>query len=71
MERLKPDQILEITELLSRTKEPGTLELPIELTEHLQKNFIDYLGETASFAFVQILEKYQQSVISSYCEPKY
>ena len=71
MERLKSDQILELTELLSRTKEPGRLELPTELTEHLQKNFIDYLGETASFAFGQILEKYQQSVISSYCEPKY
>ena len=71
MERLKSDQILELTELLSRTKESGTLELPTELTEHLQKNFIDYLGETASFAFGQILEKYQQSVISSYRKPKY
>ena len=71
MERLKSDQILELTELLSRTKESGRLELPTELTEHLQKNFIDYLGETASFAFGQILEKYQQSVISSYRKPKY
>ena len=71
MERLSSDQILELTELLSRKKESRRLELPTELIEHLQRNFIDYLGETTSFAFEQILEKYQQSVILSYREPKH
>ena len=71
MERLSSDQILELTELLSQKKESRRLELPTELIEHLQRNFIDYLGETTSFAFEQILEKYQQSVILSYREPKH
>ncbi len=65
MERLSTDQILELTELLSRKKESRRLELPTELIEHLQKNFIDFLGEIPNFAFRQVLEKYQQSVISS------
>ena len=65
MERLSTDQILELTELLSRKKESRRLELPTELIEHLQKNFIDFLGKTPNFAFEQILEKYQQSVISN------
>ena len=65
MERLSADQILEITELLSRKKESRRLELPTELIEHLQKNFIEFLGKTPNFAFRQVLEKYQQSVISS------
>lgn len=65
MERVSADQILELTELLSRKKESRRLELPTELIEHLQKNFIDFLGKTPNFAFKQILEKYQQSVISN------
>ena len=58
MERVSADQILELTELLSRKKESRRLELPTELIEHLQKNFIDFLGKTPNFALKQILEKY-------------
>lgn len=69
MERLRSDQILELEGLLSPRKEQGKLEIPTELAQQLQNNFVDFLGQTKSFSFQQILEGYQHSVSPSYVGP--
>ena len=71
MERLSSDQLIELQSLLSLRQEQGKMEIPTELTEHLQKNFVDFLGETESFEFQTILEGYQQSVSPVYVGPRH
>ena len=71
MERLSSDQLIELQSLLALEKEQGNLEIPTELAEHLQKNFVDFLRETESFEFQTILEGYQQSISPVYVGPKH
>lgn len=71
MERLSPNQLVELKSLLSLGKEQGKPKIPTELAEHLQKNFVNFLGETESFEFQTILEGYQQSVSPVYVGPRH
>ena len=71
MERLNSDQLFELTGLLSRVEPQAELKLPTALADHLQRNFVDFLGETQLFTFSQILEGYQKSVLPDYQGPRH